>query len=179
MGLNYFRNSRSFLVKFQKFSMRQSFKMSTDTGHQHGDSSSATPEQEILLNKIKIHQEKAPRLSMAEEVRTLIANSIKYGVLSTNSNQLGGYPTGSIVGFELDDNGLPFFVFSSMSAHTKDLVLDNRCSLTVTSKDFQNAAHGRITLVGKVDKLNDATKQADLRSKYLNHHKDAYWIDFG
>ncbi len=100
-------------------------------------------------------------------------------MLSTNSDQYSGYPTGSVVGFELDDNGLPFFVFSTMSAHTKDISKDSRCSLTILANDFKGAAQGRVVLIGDVQKLLDSSKQAILREKYLSRHKDAYWIDFG
>lgn len=83
------------------------------------------------------------------------------------------------MGFELDDSGLPFFVFSTMSAHTRDINKDSRCSLTVLANDFKGAAQGRVVLIGDVKKLNDQVKQVALREKYLKRHKDAYWIDFG
>ena len=66
-----------------------------------------------------------------------------------------------------------------MSAHTKDLLKDSRCSLTVTANDFKGAAQGRVVLIGDVKKLNDPTQQSALRERYLNKHKDAFWIDFG
>ena len=55
-----------------------------------------TPEEEKMLTSFREHQSKAARLSMAEEVRTLLDQSIGFGVLSTNSDQFGGYPTGYI-----------------------------------------------------------------------------------
>ena len=74
---------------------------------------------------------------------------------------------------------MPFFVFSSMSAHTKDVLKDGRSSLTVLAGDFKGAAEGRVVLVGDVKKLFDKDKQAKLRDRYLARHKDAYWVDFG
>ena len=47
--------------------------------------------------------------------------SIGFGVLSTNSKKLEGYPNGSVVGFGLDPKGRPLFAFSTMSSHTTDL----------------------------------------------------------
>lgn len=47
------------------------------------------------------------------------------------------YPSGSVVGFSLDEKGRPLFAFSSMSAHTGDLAADSRVSLTVTSASFK------------------------------------------
>ena len=72
-------------------------------------------------------------------------------------------------------------MFSSMSAHTKDVQRDGRCSLTVQAADFKGAAQGRVVLIGTVNKVpdEDVAKKAALREKYLTKHKDAYWIDFG
>ena len=117
---------------------------------------------------------------MGDQVRTLIDRSLGYGTLSTNSKQFPGFPTGSVVGFALDpDDNLPFFVFSSMSAHTGDIVQDGRVSLTVLAADFKGAAEGRVVLIGSVKKLADASRQAALRDQYLAKHKEAFWIDFG
>ena len=138
-----------------------------------------SPEDEQLIAKFRENQAAAKRLSFAEEVRTLIDNSLCYGTLSTNSVQYEGYPTGSIVGFELDDKGRPFFVFSTMSAHTKDVAKDKRASLTIVAKDFKGAAEGRVVLLGDVKKVFDAEQKAKLRDLYLLRHKDAYWVDFG
>ena len=138
-----------------------------------------SPEEEKMLTAFREHQSKAARLSMAEEVRTLLDQSIGFGVLSTNSDQYGGYPTGSVVGFAMEDDGKPFFVFSTMSAHTKDVLKDGKISLTVMAKDFQGAAEGRVVLIGDAVKVFDKEKIAAMREKYLALHKDAYWIDFG
>ena len=152
----------------------------SSTGHQ--SSNAAQPlskEDELLVERFREHQKGAARISMAEEVRTLIEQSIGYGVLSTNSADMPGFPTGSVVGFELDDKGLPFFVFSTMSAHTKDVLKDGKVSLTVMANDFKGAAEGRVVLIGSAVKLFDKEKIATLRDLYLKKHKDAYWIDFG
>jgi putative heme iron utilization protein len=153
----------------------------TETGHQAPNSTppNYSKEDEALIAKFKDNQAAQKRLSFAEEVRTLIDNSICYGTLSTNSVQYEGFPTGSIVGFELDEAGKPFFVFSSMSAHTKDILMDERASLCVTAKDFKGAAEGRVVLIGNVKKVDDDARRAVLRDRYLARHKDAFWVDFG
>lgn len=66
-----------------------------------------------------------------------------------------------------------------MSAHTKDLQKDGKCSLTVLAADFKGAAQGRVVLIGSIEKVTDDAKRGLLRDKYLAKHKDAYWIDFG
>jgi hypothetical protein len=136
---------------------------------------------ERLLLSLKNHDLKAIKLTMAEDIKTLVDQSSHYGVLSTNSVQFPGFPTGSIVGFELDDSSRPFFVFSSMSAHTRDIRANGKISLTITSKDFKGAADGRVVLIGEIKPLdsNATERREQLRAKYLSRHKDAQWIDFG
>jgi len=152
---------------------------SEDNGHKSNSAVPVlSPEDDQLLQKFRTHQANAAKISIAEEIRTLIENSIGYGVLSTNSIQFSGFPTGSVVGFSLDDQGKPFFVFSTMSAHTSDIIADGRVSLTVTANDFKGAADGRVVLIGKVSRLS-SDLQASYREKYVTRHKDAFWIDFG
>jgi len=141
----------------------------------------AFSEEEISTyqNTLKLHQRKAKRLSVAEEARTLIEYSNGYGVLSTNSSSNDGFPYGSVVGFQIDKLGHPFFVFSKLSSHTKDVVKDGRVSLVVMSKDFKGASEGRVTLVGELEKVVEEDNVQALRDLYLKRHTDAFWIDFG
>jgi len=138
-------------------------------------------EDELIIAKFRENQSKAAKLPFSVEVRSLIDQSLCYGTLATNSIQYEGYPTGSIVGFELNDEGNPFFVFSTMSAHTNDIRKDGKASLTITAKDFKGAAEGRVVLIGDVQKVDPTNTEviAKLRDKYLARHKEAYWIDFG
>lgn len=52
-------------------------KMSSNSGHDYGSGSEAPSELEKLMLRVKTHQETVPRPTFAEEVRTLIDNSIK------------------------------------------------------------------------------------------------------
>ncbi len=142
-----------------------------------------------LFDRLQKHQSKAAKPTVAEEVRTLMttsgpSGSTGYGVLSTHNANIPRYPTGSIVGYELDEQGLPFFVLSKLSGHTKDVDKDPKVSLLVTVKDFKGAADARVTLLGdvyRVPKKEDGGEERRkvLRERYLARHKDAYWIDFG
>lgn len=131
-----------------------------------------------IMEKFQSHQTSAKKLSLAEEIKTLVFQSTGYGVLSTNSVSNPGFPVGSIVGFHTDSQGKPFFALSTMSGHTKDIIADGRASLCITSKNFKDAADGRVTLIGKISKLPQEKTQA-YREEYLKKHKDAFWIDFG
>jgi len=151
------------------------------TGHSppagHGvPQQEVSPEAQALQQRIGEHQKGAARLSKPEEVRTLAEYSTGFGVMSTISKDFG-FPAGSVVGFALDA-GLPFFVFSGMSQHTQDLLVDPRCSLTVTSKDFKGAPDGRVSLMGTVEKA-PAGEVDRLKEAYLAKHPGAFWVNFG
>lgn len=149
-------------------------------GHDSGlDAPTLSKLDEDYLEKLQKHQSMAAKLSIAEEVRNLVHSSTGHGVLSTNSIQFPGYPTGSAVAFELDEDGLPFFSLSTMSAHTKELIADKKASLVVMAKDFKTIAEGRVTMIGEIKKVADETIKSRLRERYLSKHRDSYWIDFG
>ena len=136
-----------------------------------------TPEQAAVQERVQAHQQGAEKLGAAEEIRTMIHNSHGFAVLSTNSQSLDGYPSGSVVGFASDATGRPFFVFSGMSGHTQDLVKDTRASLTVASASFKGAADGRVSLVGDVVRVPRDEVDA-LKGAYREKHPGAFWVDF-
>lgn len=117
----------------------------------------------------------------SKQARSLIEYSTGYAVLSTLSKKNPGFPAGSVVGFALDAQGLPFFAFSTMSGHTQDLLQNVKgapAALTVTANGFKGAADARVTLVGSVSKV-DGDEIKPLRDLYLQKHTNAFWVDFG
>jgi len=136
-------------------------------------------EEKIIQTKVMEHQKSAARLTNAEDARSLVGYSTGYAVLSTLSKSLDGYPSGSVVGFAPDENGLPVFCFSTMSSHTPDLVRDPKAALTVTAAGFQGAADGRVTLVGDISRVKHDDEVAQLRETYKAVHPNAFWVEFG
>lgn len=93
------------------------------TGHQAPASSMARDEQvDDKLKNFREHQKNAARLSFGEEAKTLVHYG-RYGVISTISRdpQLSGFPFGSVVGYAPDEDSLPIFALSNLSAHTQVL----------------------------------------------------------
>eukprot|EP00913_Durusdinium_trenchii_P019811 g18623.t1 len=56
-----------------------------------------------LQDRVRAHQEAAPKLDAATEVRSLVQYNHGFAVMSTNSASMPGYPGGSVVGFAVDD----------------------------------------------------------------------------
>ncbi len=107
--------------------------------------------------------------ALGTEARRL-ARGQSQGVLSTLSQRIEGHPFGSVAPYVLDHAGRPVLLISDLAEHTRNLQADARCSLIVQpfSPDMQVA--GRITVVGRAERLPE--KDA-LGPRYLRHHPQA------
>lgn len=84
----------------------------------------------------------------AHAARQLLAGAYE-GVLSTHSLEYPGYPFGSVVPYVLGQDGLPLFLLSHLSQHTKNLDGDPRCGLLVSEAgDGDVQQRGRLSAVG-------------------------------
>lgn len=97
--------------------------------------------------------------------------SQRYGVLSTLSKKLDGYPFGSMVPFVLDHAARPVIYISRLAEHTKNIDADPRASLLVHEPVADAQAAARLTLVGDAVRLSDNLDA--LRARYLSYFPDA------
>ena len=103
----------------------------------------------------------------AELSRTLMESSSK-GVLSTLTGD--GYPYGSLVSCVISGDGNPILLISDLAEHTQNVRLESRASFlvdTASSIDGDPLEGARLTLVGKMEILEDPVALADL---YLAKH---------
>lgn len=85
--------------------------------------------------------------ALARKARALYAASHQ-GVLSTISQEVAGYPFGSVVAFAPDPLGCPVILISTIAEHTQNIGADHRVSLTLMEGGDDAQAAGRLTLVG-------------------------------
>lgn len=101
------------------------------------------------------------------DARRLLRNRT-FGVLSTQSLDVPGYPFGSITPYVLDAEGDPLLLISGIAQHTKNLVADPRCSLTVWQDD---AGHDDVQAKARLTWIGDAAKvtagRDDAVARYL------------
>lgn len=142
-----------------------------------GAAAEMDPEEAKIQAAFAEHQQNAPKLGWATDIRSLVQYNHGFAVMSTNSKANPGYPGGSVVGFAPDEEGRPLFVFSGMSTHTQDILADPRCSVTIASKEFKGAADGRVNLMGEVTLLKNEEKEA-AKACYLAKHPGAFWGTF-
>jgi heme oxygenase (biliverdin-IX-beta and delta-forming) len=120
-----------------------------------------------------------PEPTFAERARTLVHQG-RTGTLATLSRRHPGHPFASIMPYALDAEGRPLFLISSMAMHTQNLGEDARASLLVTQPGVAGdpLASGRVTLMGRAQRLT-GDDVAAARSAYLAAHANAaYWVDF-
>lgn len=96
-----------------------------------------------------------------------LLNSRSFGVLSTVSLKLGGFPFGSVVPYCLDHEGAPVILISTIAEHTKNLTSDPRCSITILKESDDVQSNSRLCLVGNMVPIavtNDQTPE-----RYYRH----------
>ncbi len=105
-------------------------------------------------------------LALGKEARQFV-RAHRNGVLSTLSKRLDGFPFGSVSPYVLDHSGNPVILISTLAEHTKNIDADPRVSLIVhpCAEDMQAA--GRVTLVGRAERLPDKTAFGARYLRYL------------
>jgi putative heme iron utilization protein len=102
-----------------------------------------------------------------QEARELLRNH-SHGVLSTISLSLEGSPFGSVATYCVDRAGEPLALFSTIAEHSKNLLADAKCSLTVLQGEGGNVqAKSRITVSGEMQKLESEDSIVERYYRYF------------
>jgi heme iron utilization protein len=122
--------------------------------------------------------EPAPRLTPAEEARTLLART-SVGALATLTAD--GAPWASLVTFGLLEDGAPVLCLSHLAEHGRNLAADARASLMVAQPDppADPLAAARVTLAGRAERPADPAAHAAARAAHLTGAPAAaIYVDF-
>lgn len=105
--------------------------------------------------------------------RTLM-RCARHGALAVIDPQTGG-PLASRAGVATDSDGTPIILVSMLSAHTRAIIADPRCSLLLGDPGKGDPlAHPRITLVCRASRLETGTPSHERASRrYLNRNPKA------
>ena len=101
-----------------------------------------------------------------------------FGVLSTISLDVPGYPFGSVTPYSVDDQCRPIVYISQIAQHTRNIIADPRVSLTVVensggSDDVQ--AKGRVTCIANARPV--AETEAGVRERYFRYFPSSRQYD--
>ncbi len=114
---------------------------------------------------------------LAEAKRLL--RGVRAGSLATLN--ASGDPFASLVTVATDHDGSPLILISQLSAHTRHLGGDGRCSLLLAEGgEGDPLSHPRLTVTGVAAKVVDAADQRVARARFLARHPAAsLYVDFG
>jgi putative heme iron utilization protein len=98
-----------------------------------------------------------------------------FGVLSTISVDVEGYPFGSVTPYSMDRMCRPVIYISPIAQHTRNIVADSRVSLTVIDR----AASGDVQAQGRVTCLANAIQadDRDASERYFRHFPSSRQYD--
>jgi putative heme iron utilization protein len=108
----------------------------------------------------------APRLSPAEEARTLVA-ATNVAALATLTDE--GGPWASLVTYGVLDDGSPVLCLSRLAEHGRNLPGDSRASLLIRQAHMPSdpLAAARVTLAGRAERVDDPVALAAARAAHL------------
>jgi putative heme iron utilization protein len=147
------------------------------------DSASAAPDHGVIDGAPSVPPptqptEPAPRLSAAEEARTLVAAT---NVAALASLTADGDPWASLATYGALEDGSPVLCLSRLGEHGRNVAADPRASLIITQTDLPEdpLAAARVTLAGRVEPPADPAALAQARAVHLGAVESAkYYIDF-
>ena len=104
---------------------------------------------------------------------------VRSGALATLT--ASGDPFSSLVSVATEPDGSPLILVSQLSAHTRHLDRDGRCSLLLAETgEGDPLRHARLTVTGTAGKLTAAADRAAARTRFLARHPQAaLYVDFG
>jgi heme iron utilization protein len=100
------------------------------------------------------------------------------GVLSTISLDVPGYPFGSITPYCADEQCRPIIYISHIAQHTKNILADQRVSLTVVERNVDSddvQARGRATCIANARALD--ISESGARERYFRYFPSARQYD--
>ncbi len=109
-----------------------------------------------------------------------LLRTIRAGALATCDGARDGHPLATLVSLATAIDGAPLLLLSQLSAHRTNLERDPRASLLLAARGKGDPlAHPRLSLIGRVQRLDDADRAARARSRFLARHPKAkLYADF-
>jgi putative heme iron utilization protein len=103
-----------------------------------------------------------------------------FGVLSTISIDVPGYPFGSVTPYCVDQNGQPIIYISHIAQHTRNIMADQRVSLTVVEEDMDSddvQARGRVTCIANAKQVDESAEDAAVSARYFRYFPSSRQYD--
>ena len=104
-----------------------------------------------------------------------LLRTIRAGALATCDASRDGHPLATLVSLATAIDGAPLLLLSQLSAHrSKSRARPPRASLLLAARGKGDPlAHPRLSLIGRVQRLDDTDQAARARSRFLARHPKA------
>src|SRR5215467_2659216 len=111
-------------------------------------------------------------MTQGNAARTLLLQE-SFGVLSTVSIDLPGYPFGSVTPYCTDRMCRPIIYISHIAQHTKNILADSRVFFTIVEKGESDdvQAHGRVTCIADARQVEPGDD--DVHERYFRYFPSA------
>src|SRR5713226_3516961 len=109
------------------------------------------------------------KMNESDVARRLLLEQ-SFGVLSTISLDVPGYPFGSVTPYCADQQCRPVIYISTIAQHTRNILADSRVSLTVFDSDGGSEdvqARGRLTYIANAGPV--PREEADVQDRYFRY----------
>ena len=107
----------------------------------------------------------------AKEARALLLEQ-SFGILSTLSREVEGYPHGSLTPFGFDYEENPILLISDIAQHTRNIRSNSRVSLTVFAiRDPDIQANSRLTVLA--DAVVVKEEESEVQDRYVRYFPGA------
>ncbi|MDB5532198.1 MAG: hypothetical protein JWO28_513 [Hyphomicrobiales bacterium] len=108
-----------------------------------------------------------------------LLRSVRAGALATLTGD--GTPFATLINVATDFDGAPVLLMSGLAVHTRNLAADPRASILLAEGGRGDPlAHPRLTVTGRVRRIDAVDERARLKLRFLARHpKSALYADFG
>jgi putative heme iron utilization protein len=116
----------------------------------------------------------------AKGTARILLRTTRAGALASLDPAAAGHPLATLVSLATDIDGAPLLLLSQLSAHRTNLERDPRASLLLAAQGKGDPlAHPRLSLIGRVHRLDDANQAKRARTRFLSRHPKAkLYADF-
>jgi heme iron utilization protein len=118
-------------------------------------------------------------VKISSAVALQLMHGSHYATLASHSIQLPGYPYATVLPYVLDQAHRPLLLISALAEHTRNLLSDGRCSLSILEDGVSDVQAGaRLTLVADAQRIEPEPALLQRFCRYQPAAEDLLQLDF-
>ncbi|PXX41769.1 HugZ family protein [Aquitalea magnusonii] len=118
-------------------------------------------------------------MKIPSSVALQLMHGSHYATLASHSIQLPGYPYATVLPYVLDQAHRPLLLISALAEHTRNLLADGRCSLSIVADGVSDVQAGaRLTLLADAQRIEPEPALLQRFCRYQAAAADLLQLDF-